>query len=127
MTNILLTGAGLSRNWGGWLVDEAFEYLLGCPELDASIRNELWADKNRGAGYESTLARLQAMAPRDATGSIQAQVNFLSGALARMFELMDRGFRDLHLEINGSPGFQVSTLLQRFDAIFTLNQDLLLE
>jgi hypothetical protein len=26
----MLTGAGFSRNWGGWLADEAFEYLLGC-------------------------------------------------------------------------------------------------
>jgi hypothetical protein len=28
MQHILLTGAGFSRNWGGWLADEAFEYLL---------------------------------------------------------------------------------------------------
>jgi len=27
--HFLLTGAGFSRNWGGWLVNEAFEYLLG--------------------------------------------------------------------------------------------------
>ena len=33
MTYILLTGAGFSRNWGGWLASEAFEYLIGCGEI----------------------------------------------------------------------------------------------
>lgn len=33
MTNILFTDAGFSRNWGGWLADEAFEYLLGVDGL----------------------------------------------------------------------------------------------
>jgi hypothetical protein len=28
MTLILLTGAGFSRNWRGWLASEAFEYVL---------------------------------------------------------------------------------------------------
>ena len=31
MTFILRTGAGFSRNWGGWLASETFEYLLGSP------------------------------------------------------------------------------------------------
>jgi hypothetical protein len=34
MTFILLTGAGFSRNWGGLLADEAFEYLLGSVRRD---------------------------------------------------------------------------------------------
>jgi hypothetical protein len=125
--NLLLTGAGFSRNWGGWLVDEAFEYLLGCPELDAPIRAELWSDKNLGLGYEASLARLQQLATKDATGNVQARFNYLSGAVARMFEFMDQGFRNMPFEWNGHVEFQVTTFLQRFDAIFTLNQDLLLE
>ncbi len=36
---ILLLGAGFSRNWGGWPASEAFEYLLGCPQVDEDIRN----------------------------------------------------------------------------------------
>jgi hypothetical protein len=32
MAHYLLTGAGFSYNWGGWLASEAFEYLLGAPE-----------------------------------------------------------------------------------------------
>lgn len=33
MSDLLLIGAGFSRNWGGWLATEAFEYLLGSPEV----------------------------------------------------------------------------------------------
>src|ERR1700730_9485937 len=33
MSLILLTGAGFSRNWGGWLATEAFEYLIGQDDL----------------------------------------------------------------------------------------------
>lgn len=33
MNFLLLLGAGFSRNWGGWLADEAFEYLIGHNEI----------------------------------------------------------------------------------------------
>jgi len=59
MTYILLTGAGFSHNWGGWLADETFEYLLGCPEIDAPTRNALWRSKNNRQGFEDALAGLQ--------------------------------------------------------------------
>jgi hypothetical protein len=38
MTFVLLTGATFSHNWGGWLASESFEYLLGCPDLNADLR-----------------------------------------------------------------------------------------
>ena len=58
MARALLLGAGLGSNWGGWLASEPFEYLLGCPQVDADIRNLLWPGKrkadaascSRGAG-----------------------------------------------------------------------------
>ena len=59
MTCLLLTGAGFSRNWGGWLTNEAFEYLLGHPELNPRIRNCLW--KNNG-NFEATFQDLAAAA-----------------------------------------------------------------
>src|ERR1700733_9926625 len=37
MTLILLTGAGFSRNWGGWLASEAFEYVLGCSDVGEDL------------------------------------------------------------------------------------------
>jgi hypothetical protein len=51
MGQILLLGAGFSRNWGGWLASEAFEYLLGCPQVDEDIRSLL-------CGRTSAKARL---------------------------------------------------------------------
>jgi len=44
MGHVLLLGAGFSRNWGGWLATEVFEYLLGCPEIanDPNLRALLW-------------------------------------------------------------------------------------
>jgi hypothetical protein len=56
----LLTGAGFSANWGGWVAAEAFEYLLGCPEIlaDDRLRDLLWEYQLKG-GFEDALAELQ--------------------------------------------------------------------
>ena len=53
MGHLLQLGAGFSRNWGGWLVSEAFQYLLGCPEICASevLRCLLWRHQVTG-GFE---------------------------------------------------------------------------
>ena len=59
MAYYLLTGAGFSRNWGGWLADEAFEYLLGQTEADPELREYLWKSRDEGRGFEDALARLQ--------------------------------------------------------------------
>jgi hypothetical protein len=58
MRYVALLGAGFSRNWGGWLASEAFEYLLGCRKLDPQTKGLLWAQRNLG-GFEATLADLQ--------------------------------------------------------------------
>ncbi len=55
----LLTGAGFTRNWGGWLADEAFEYLLGAPEVDKYLRDVLWQAKLHGEGFEGALSVVQ--------------------------------------------------------------------
>jgi hypothetical protein len=59
MPDFFLTGAGFSRNWGGWLADEVFEYLLGCPEITPEIVTRLWKSKNSGLGFENTLQELR--------------------------------------------------------------------
>jgi len=128
MTKILLTGAGFTRNWGGWLASEAFEYLLQSRELDAALRRELWSDKNRGLGFEATLDRLQQEAQRhDPGNTVAAQVNTLSSALRGMFTSMDEGLKSAAFEFNNDLKFSVGAFLARFDAIFSLNLDLLLE
>lgn len=61
MQSILLTGAGFSRNWGGWLATQAFEYLLGRSEMNPRIRNCLW---KFGGNFENTFQELKAAAAR---------------------------------------------------------------
>jgi hypothetical protein len=58
MNTVLLLRAGFSRNWGGWLANEAFEYLLGCPQIDTGTRDLLWRHRRTG-GFESGLGELQ--------------------------------------------------------------------
>ena len=50
MNCVLLIGAGFSRNWGGWLSGEVFEYLLGCPEIknDHYLKELMWRWLGRG-------------------------------------------------------------------------------
>ena len=69
MPTFLLIGAGFSRNWGGWLASEAFEYLLGRPEIQQSpaLRDLLWKHHPSG-GFEDALAELQVAFGRDPQG-----------------------------------------------------------
>jgi hypothetical protein len=129
MKRILFLGAGFSRNWGGWLANEVFEYLLGSPEVtsDSDLQARLWKHKDRG-GFETTLEELQAEASRSGN---RTQLDRLEGAILAMFAQMDAGFhnqRGTIFEFEFIRGDAlVRSFLNRFDAIYTLNQDLLLE
>ena len=129
MADLLLIGAGFSRNWGGWLATEAFEHLLGSPEVskDAGLRRLLWKHQERG-GFEEALAELQtqfAQDPDTARGPLMA----LQDAVKRMFNDMNTAFMATTDWQFGQQYIerQIGTFLTRFDAIFTLNQDVLLE
>jgi hypothetical protein len=90
MPYYLLTGAGFSRNWGGWLSNEVFEYLLGCPELDQYSRNLLWNTKLRHGGFEDTLSALQGAAEAQPTEENMRRLRAMNDALAGMFTAIDR-------------------------------------
>ena len=129
MADFLLIGAGFSRNWGGWLATEAFEHLLGSTEVarDPGLRRLLWQHQERG-GFEAALAELQGQFAREPE-AVRAPLIALQGAVKRMFDDMNAAFMaatdwqfgQQHIER------QIGTFLTRFDAIFTLNQDVLLE
>jgi hypothetical protein len=134
MTFIVLTGAGFSRNWGGWLANEAFEYLLGCPELDANLRHLLWQSKNNGGGFEDALAQLQQEYQRSKNAESEKPLRDLQAALLGMFNSMNQSFQGTSFEpqdelnqMHRDSRTTVQNFLMQFDAIFTLNQDLLLE
>jgi len=129
MTRILLLGAGFSNNWGGWLGSEVFEYLLGCPEViwDPDLQARLWRHKDTG-GFEATLEELQSEAARSGD---RTRLEKLEAAIYRMFSDMDAGFRNGNGEIFRFEFAPTTSLVKEFltgfDAIFTLNQDVLLE
>lgn len=125
--HILLTGAGFSRNWGGWLANEAFEYLLGSRDIrNEMIQGLLWEFKETGgfeAAYEKLLIRA---AEYRAWASVVPSFN---EAIRRMFADMNEAFimPSMQFEFSNQVRYSVRSFLVRFDAIFTLNQDLLLE
>lgn len=128
MSHVLLLGAGFSRNWGGWLASEAFEYLLGCPEVmqDARLRDLLWKHQQTG-GFEDALAEVQADFLRGQQAN-ELQLIAFQAAVSRMFNDMNRAFFEItDWEFQNYQPRMIRTFFTRFDAIFTLNQDVLVE
>jgi len=124
MKFIALLGAGFSRNWGGWLANEAFEYLLGCKEITPPLRSLLLDHKRKG-GFEGALSTLQADSRRLAS-SPRLLTDF-QDAIRHMFFDMNMEFAHTNFEFCNDLEYSVSKFLGRFDAIFSLNQDQLLE
>jgi hypothetical protein len=125
----LLTGAGFSRNWGGWLADEAFEYLLGCAELLPHHRNLLWKHRGKG-GFESVLQELRDDYIKSPGAHSAKPLQEFDKLLMGMFYSMNNAFGEFEPVKNPGIGPQPSFMrdfLCKFDAIFTLNQDTLLE
>jgi SIR2-like domain len=125
MTHILLTGAGFSYNWGGILADGVFERLLGCEALDDQVRQLLWRSRDQGGGFEDVLAALQSARDDDSRDRARA----LTSELVGLFNEMGLAFMHSEFEFRHPPDqrYSLLTFLQRFDVIFTLNQDTLLE
>jgi hypothetical protein len=129
MPHILLLGAGFSRNWGGWLADEAFEYLLSCHQIDEYLRDVLWEYKPKEkGGFEGALGFLQTAYRREQTLDTDRNLMNLNSALTQMFTHMNSAFAEMgDSEFVSNENNSVGGFLAKFDAIFTLNQDLLLE
>jgi SIR2-like domain len=127
MKLILLTGAGFTRNWGGWLANEAFEYVLGRPEVSEELRRRLWEDKFGGRGFEDTLADLQRLKSQQGDGSASEMVQQFMTGLRAMFGEMNQGLSKQPFEWQNETSMMIRPFLSSFDYIFTLNQDLLLE
>lgn len=123
MTHLLLTGAGFTHNWKGWLAREMEGDLLlrlrGNPAVHARVRD---AD-----GFESALAGLQ-LDIKAAKPGAKEQYQTLKKAILESFQEMNLALANLRtLEFSNERRFSVKGFLARFDAIYTLNQDLLLE
>lgn len=115
---VLLLGAGFSHNWGGWLASDFAGNLLDQPEVDDYIRGLLL---RTGGGFEAVLDQLQlAQDPR--------LVRF-EQAIRRTYADMNGAYLGLRNGLNFSNDIDalVTKYLAQFDAIFTLNQDELIE
>jgi hypothetical protein len=125
MGSILLTGAGFSRNWGGWLANEAFEYLLGSAHVDQPTRDRLWVAKEKRQGFEDVLAELQSQYDAQPHGENEKQLRNLTNAVTAMFEDMAIGFNAIMFDDTVAKAIKL--FLACFNAIYTLNQDTFLE
>jgi hypothetical protein len=95
---VLLTGAGFSRNWGGWLANEAFEDLIGSPEIDDHIRHLLWKHKKQAGGFEEALAELQQEYNLRRDESTKKRFDGLLTAIVGMFNYMNNAFEGIQFE-----------------------------
>lgn len=122
-THILLAGAGFTRNWGGWLAKELEGDLLARLADDRQLSKLLQSSSN----YEDALEK--ARSPGFSSADVgPAQVKRFEKAIEDSFWAMNMGLvqrGNMELSSEGSPS--IHTFLAKFDSIFTLNQDLLLE
>jgi hypothetical protein len=127
--HILLLGAGFSHNWGGLLANEAFEYLLGCPTVVGrkSLRDLLWHCQFNGGGFEDALCEVSKRYTLTSSADALADLRGLQDAVELMFAEMNADFLRQYDWDTAKVGMRITEFLARFDAIFTLNQDLLLE
>lgn len=127
MPNILLLlGAGFSKNWNGPLATEVTAHLMSRLQGDAHVCDLL----NR-MNFEDVLSQLQAeflLLGKSAYRPQEVRLTAFEAALSALFDSMNKHFQSLQFEFSNEVGSRsLRRFLTDFDAIFTLNQDLLLE
>jgi hypothetical protein len=125
-THILLLGAGFSRNWNAPLAGEVASSLLQAVGGDPYLQELL---KRYEKNFENALSEVQReFLSAPSSSEVKARLNKLQGAIAAMFERINAGFEPpAPFEFSNDLHYSISRLLARFDAIFNLNQDVLLE
>lgn len=130
MTSLLLIGAGFSFHWGAPLADEVFGRLINRVHNDARLRT-LLHDCNNTGGFESALSQLQTECLRTRDPESERSLTLLQASVSHVFDNINRQLsRIVHFEPqtnNTAIGHTVRQFLTDFNAIFSLNQDLLLE
>jgi len=130
MANILLLGAGFSKNWGGLLAREFVEELIADPQLrdDKNMRDLLFAHQNN---FEKALEVLQLANAKEpkANGEplkrLEDAINRLFGKMNGILENQQFYLLDANGHLDGAT--RPELFLTQFRQLFTLNQDLLLE
>lgn len=123
MRRYLLLGAGFSRNWGGWLASEVCDDLVWRLKEYPAICSLILEQ-----GFEPAFFDLYEQFRRPDGNRLLPQILAFQTALWEAFGAMNASFtRRPSLELSQDRQFSILDFLSRFDAIFTLNQDMLLE
>jgi len=130
MQNILLLGAGFSKNWGAPVASEFFTALIADEEVQRNqpMLDLLWRNRKN---FEDALAHVQQNYRQNMQTNREPLLLFLR-AMLRIFDRMTAIFKKQDFEVwqqglTVDRSRHVVEFLAKFDAIFTLNQDLLLE
>jgi SIR2-like domain len=122
MTHILLTGAGFTHNWGGWLAKEVEGDLFDRVARDPGTQSIL----QQSGGFESALETLRQQSEQGIPEA-RARQELLQRAVADSFRDMNMALAGREFNFCNDRAFSVNGFMARFDAIFSLNLDLLLE
>lgn len=124
---VLLLGAGFSRNWGGWLADELVGEL--CGRLRHIDRRHLVNSLMQTGSFEQIFGERREVAMRESANEQAAEdVRQMDAAIRDTFRKMNLAFVGRKtMEFCRDDAKSVRRFMGQFDAIFTLNQDLLLE
>lgn len=122
MNAVLLTGAGFSYNWGGRLAREINTTVALRLQGNAVLEELL----HRNPNFEEALTELQNEAAVGKPGASE-HLQRLEAAIADAFAEMNRHLASASFNFSAERDFSLIEFLVLFDAIFTLNQDLLLE
>ncbi len=122
---LLLTGAGFSRDWGGYLAKEIWSLILGNPKIRA--RPKIDRLLHRQMNFEEALAKAEVTEKERYS---EADRDVLRAAIMDAFDL-----QDIRIRTQDNQGLVTALwgLLKTFSkgpgtkCLFTLNQDLLLE
>ncbi len=110
------------------LASEVFDHLIGAPEVSADpyLRGVLF--KHQEDGFEQALSQVQMDYRRDPV-QLRKSLDGIQTAIANIFARMNRSFAKnaMGIEFQQDRHLMLRTFLVQFDAIFTLNQDVLLE
>ena len=120
---LLLLGAGFSKNWGGRLAREI------TADLQSRLQDNSYALEllNR-TNFEDALTTVQGIYAQSASQENERQLNAMQEALLDAFSAMNEVFETMGtMEFSSDIARSIRALLVGFDAIFTLNQDLLIE
>jgi hypothetical protein len=119
---IILLGAGFSKNWNGLLATEVTAHLMSHFQSDFHLFNLLHRNN-----FEDGLAHLQRAYLHSRAAQEEARLTAFQAALSDIFDSMNRSFQSRQFEFSTDVARSFGKFLTGFDAMFTLNQDLLLE